>query len=91
MEYLTKVKGVPLKENGVSRTYTHHKTYFLCENKRNMSLLNESEYLKEVNNWGDIYRLIKNIQYNINKNKGEKLCLLKEEEKEKIEKLSLVN
>ena len=41
MEYLTKVKGVPLKENGVSRTYTHHKTYFLCENKRNMSLLNE--------------------------------------------------
>jgi len=41
MEYLTKVKGVPFRENGVSHTYGHHRTYYLCENKKNMKLLNE--------------------------------------------------
>ena len=41
MEYLTKVKKVPFGENGVSHTYGHHRTYYLCENRNNMRFLNE--------------------------------------------------
>ena len=41
MEYLTKKKGVPFGENGVSHTYGHHHKYHLCESKYNMMLLNE--------------------------------------------------
>ena len=39
MEYLTKIKNVPFGEDGVSHTYGHKRTYYLCENKRNISLL----------------------------------------------------
>ena len=43
MEYLTKVKGVLFGYEGISRTYSNHRTntYYICENKRNMKLLNE--------------------------------------------------
>lgn len=41
MEYLIKVKKVPFGENGVSHTYGHHRTYYLCENRNNMRYLNE--------------------------------------------------
>lgn len=41
MEYLTKIKGVPFGENGVSHTYSkgHKRTYYLCESKINLTLL----------------------------------------------------
>jgi hypothetical protein len=41
MKYLTEVKKVPRGENGVSRTYGHHKNYFLCEDQTNLKLLEE--------------------------------------------------
>jgi hypothetical protein len=41
MAYLTKVKNVPHGENGVSRSYSGHKHYWLCESKYNIRLLNE--------------------------------------------------
>ena len=31
MEYLTKEKNIPFGENGISKTYGHHTTYYLCE------------------------------------------------------------
>ena len=40
MEYLTKEKCVPFGENGVSHTYGHRRTYYLCESKNNLALLN---------------------------------------------------
>lgn len=33
--------GVKYGENGISHTYGHHKSYFLCESKKNLNLLNE--------------------------------------------------
>ncbi len=42
MEYMYK-NGVPRGENGISRTYTDHKTYYLCESPRNMRLHREYE------------------------------------------------
>ena len=39
MEHLTKNKGVPFGENGVSHTYGHNRTYYLCESKNNILLL----------------------------------------------------
>ena len=39
MKYLTKIKGVPFGENGVSHTYGHRRTYYLCESKYNLTLL----------------------------------------------------
>lgn len=41
MLYLTEVKHIPHGENGVSRTYGHHKSYYLCEHPYNMKILNE--------------------------------------------------
>lgn len=40
MKYLTKEKCVPFGENGVSHTYGHRRTYYLCESKNNLALLN---------------------------------------------------
>ena len=31
--------GVPYGENGISHTHGHHKHYYLCESKKNTSLL----------------------------------------------------
>lgn len=31
MEYLTKVKGIPFGYEGISHTYGHNRTYYLCE------------------------------------------------------------
>ena len=39
MKYLTKEKCVPFGENGVSHTYGHRRTYYLCESKYNLTLL----------------------------------------------------
>lgn len=39
MEYLTKKKNVPFGENGVSHTYGHRRTYYLCSNQNNLKLL----------------------------------------------------
>ena len=33
--------GVPYGENGISRTHGHHKKYFLCESRKNLSLLSK--------------------------------------------------
>ena len=38
-DYLTKVAGVEYGENGISRTYSHAKSYYICESKRNKDLL----------------------------------------------------
>lgn len=37
-------KGVPYGENGISRTYSHHKHYYIAETNRNTKLL--SDYKK---------------------------------------------
>ena len=33
--------GVVYGENGISRTHGHHKKYFLCESRKNLSLLSK--------------------------------------------------
>jgi hypothetical protein len=38
--------GVNYGENGISHTHSHHKTYFLCESKKNMYLISK---LREKN------------------------------------------
>lgn len=40
-DWLVNEKHVPCGENGVSRTYSKAKTYYLCESKYNMQLLKE--------------------------------------------------
>lgn len=36
MEYLTKEKGIPFGYEGISHTYGHHRTYYLCEKHKNL-------------------------------------------------------
>ena len=36
MEYLTKVKGIPFGYEGVSHTYGHNRTYYLCEKHKKL-------------------------------------------------------
>lgn len=38
-DYLYKECGVHFGENGISRTYGHTHTYYLCESERNKKLL----------------------------------------------------
>ena len=38
-DYLNKECGVRFGENGISRTYGHTHTYYLCESERNKKLL----------------------------------------------------
>lgn len=33
--------GVHMGENGISRTYGHHKNYYMCESKDNLKKLNK--------------------------------------------------
>ena len=33
--------GVPFGSDGISRTYAKHKSYFLCENKYNLNVINK--------------------------------------------------
>ena len=43
-QILNKNYGVPFHENGISHTYSKHKHYYLCENKKNMN------YLQKIRN-----------------------------------------
>ena len=45
--------GVPYGENGISHTHSHHKHYFLCESKKNISMiekLRKQSIMKSVTN-----------------------------------------
>lgn len=46
MLYLTKVAKVPFGEGGVSRTYGHNHSYYLCESPTNKKIL--AEYYKSI-------------------------------------------
>ena len=41
MVYLTKIAKVPFGEGGVSRTYGHNHSYYLCESPTNKKILKE--------------------------------------------------
>ena len=40
---LNKEFGVPFGENGISTSKTNHKKYYLCESRKNLSLLKKLE------------------------------------------------
>ena len=40
---LNKDFGVPFGENGISSSKTNHKKYYLCESRKNLSLLKKLE------------------------------------------------
>ena len=40
---LNKEFGVPFGENGISTSKTSHKKYYLCESRKNLSLLKKAE------------------------------------------------
>lgn len=46
MEYLTKVAKVPFGEGGISRSYAHNHSYYLCESPKNKKIL--ADYYQSI-------------------------------------------
>ena len=45
-DFLTRVANVNYGENGISRTYSHNRSYYLCESRQNKELL--KKYYEQI-------------------------------------------